>query len=113
MRPTNARARCRRQRNRVAAQLDGRRAQQLTQVAALPADQKPADQKPGDQKPGDQKHRSLSPVRPKPLLLGLALAGAFGIAAAAEYSAPVGQDYPRNLYWGDTHLHTRNSADAY
>lgn len=37
-----------------------------------------------------------------------------GLAAAdGEYSAPVGQDYPKNLYWGDTHLHTRNSADAY
>ncbi|MFN2168041.1 MAG: DUF3604 domain-containing protein, partial [Anaerolineae bacterium] len=33
--------------------------------------------------------------------------------AEASYSAPVGKDYPRNLYWGDTHLHTRNSADAY
>lgn len=33
--------------------------------------------------------------------------------AAQEYSQPVGQDYPKNLYWGDTHLHTRNSADAY
>ena len=33
--------------------------------------------------------------------------------AAEEYSRPVGQDYPKNVYWGDTHLHTRNSADAY
>ncbi len=41
----------------------------------------------------------------------LALSGL--AAAAGEYSAPVGQDYPKNLYWGDTHLHTRNSADAY
>ncbi|MFP6817271.1 MAG: DUF3604 domain-containing protein, partial [Pseudomonadales bacterium] len=32
---------------------------------------------------------------------------------AAEYSRPVGQNYPKNVYWGDTHLHTRNSADAY
>lgn len=36
-----------------------------------------------------------------------------GLATAQEYSQPVGQDYPKNLYWGDTHLHTRNSADAY
>ncbi len=36
-----------------------------------------------------------------------------GAAAAAEYSAPVGNAYPQNVYWGDTHLHTRNSADAY
>ena len=46
------------------------------------------------------------------LLLAGLLPGA-GLAAAGEYSAPVGQDYPKNLYWGDTHLHTRNSADAY
>lgn len=32
---------------------------------------------------------------------------------AAEYSKPVDSDYPKNVYWGDTHLHTRNSADAY
>ena len=32
---------------------------------------------------------------------------------SAEYSSPVDQNYPKNLYWGDTHLHTRNSADAY
>lgn len=28
------------------------------------------------------------------------------------YSA-VDQDYPKQVFWGDTHLHTRNSADAY
>jgi hypothetical protein len=32
---------------------------------------------------------------------------------AGEYSKPVEADYPKNVYWGDTHLHTRNSADAY
>jgi len=57
------------------------------------------------------------------LHLGLALATALGMApmaaaapeaaTVASYSTPVGQDYPKNLYWGDTHLHTRNSADAY
>ena len=47
------------------------------------------------------------------LCLGLALAGACAVAVAAQYSAPAGQDYPKNVYWGDTHLHTRNSADAY
>ncbi|MBO6563885.1 MAG: DUF3604 domain-containing protein [Pseudomonadales bacterium] len=31
----------------------------------------------------------------------------------APYSKPVTQSYPKNVYWGDTHLHTRNSADAY
>ncbi len=30
-----------------------------------------------------------------------------------NYSPGVDKDYPDNLYWGDTHLHTRNSADAY
>ena len=47
----------------------------------------------------------------------LCLAGLVTGSVVAEegpgYSAPVGQNYPRNLYWGDTHLHTRNSADAY
>ena len=48
-------------------------------------------------------------------LIGAAIAGLASIAALADspYSAPVGKDYPRNLYWGDTHLHSRNSADAY
>ena len=47
------------------------------------------------------------------LCLGLVLAGTSAVAVAEQYSAPAGQDYPKNLYWGDTHLHTRNSADAY
>ena len=44
------------------------------------------------------------------LAAGLAASGAM---ADAPYSAPVGKNYPQNLYWGDTHLHSRNSADAY
>jgi hypothetical protein len=35
------------------------------------------------------------------------------IGHTAEYSSPVDQNYPKNVYFGDTHLHTRNSADAY
>ena len=31
---------------------------------------------------------------------------------SGDYS-PALSSYPRNVYWGDTHLHTRNSADAY
>ena len=34
-------------------------------------------------------------------------------SSQAIYSPGVGKDFPRNVYWGDTHLHTRNSADAY
>ena len=30
-----------------------------------------------------------------------------------DYSPAVGADYATSVYWGDTHLHTRNSADAY
>ena len=45
------------------------------------------------------------------------LVGLLGQQAVAEtdkpYSSPAGEDYPQNVYWGDTHLHTRNSADAY
>lgn len=48
---------------------------------------------------------------------GLYIAAAVGVsialAGAPEYSTPVDSDYPQNVYWGDTHLHTRNSADAY
>ena len=34
-------------------------------------------------------------------------------STGAAYSAPAGKTYPKNVYWGDTHLHSRNSADAY
>ncbi len=33
--------------------------------------------------------------------------------AETQYSSPVGNDYPLTVLWGDTHLHSRNSADAY
>ena len=33
--------------------------------------------------------------------------------SADEYSPGVGQDYPKKLLWGDTHLHSNQSADAY
>ena len=32
--------------------------------------------------------------------------------AKAEYSPYVGREYPTNVYWGDTHLHTAISVDA-
>lgn len=31
---------------------------------------------------------------------------------AKSYSPYVGETYPKNVYWGDTHLHTSNSFDA-
>lgn len=33
--------------------------------------------------------------------------------AEPEYSQPVRNDVPRRLFWGDTHVHTNLSADAY
>lgn len=56
-----------------------------------------------DTRPGVRKSRTIC------WLLALAC----GVSLAAEYSPPVGQDYPQRVYFGDTHLHTRNSADAY
>lgn len=44
------------------------------------------------------------------------LAAAFSggaMAAEKEYSPGVGTDFPKNVYFGDLHLHTRNSPDAY
>ena len=37
----------------------------------------------------------------------------FSFLNAEEYSPGVGQDYPKKLLWGDTHLHSNQSADAY
>src|SRR5688500_10704690 len=35
------------------------------------------------------------------------------VAADGSYSPYVGRDYPSTVYWGDTHLHTSRSVDAY
>lgn len=34
-------------------------------------------------------------------------------AVSGSYSQPADNDVPRQVFWGDTHLHTRISADAY
>lgn len=44
---------------------------------------------------------------------GGASAAAHGSSERAEYSPVVRDTTATNLYWGDTHLHTRNSADSY
>ncbi|MGE0668842.1 MAG: DUF3604 domain-containing protein [Sphingomonadales bacterium] len=49
----------------------------------------------------------------KRLLLALACAAVPCGAAAAEYSPGVGTDHPKDVYFGDLHLHTRHSPDAY
>lgn len=46
-------------------------------------------------------------------VLAAALIAASTSWADTEYSPPVAAEVPRNVYWGDTHLHSRNSADAY
>ena len=35
------------------------------------------------------------------------------VAQAADYSPGVDTDFPKNVYFGDLHLHSRNSADAF
>lgn len=45
---------------------------------------------------------------------GAAPAATTGAGAAGQTYSPVVRDHSAtNLYWGDTHLHTRNSADAF
>ena len=41
------------------------------------------------------------------------LAIAMPVAAEQSYSPYVDRNYPENVYWGDTHLHTYLSGDAY
>jgi hypothetical protein len=47
------------------------------------------------------------------LAIGLDISASPAVAFQKEYSPYVGQTYPANVYWGDTHLHTSRSADAY
>ena len=46
-------------------------------------------------------------------LLILLLVIAMPVTARQSYSPYVDRDYPENVYWGDTHLHTYLSGDAY
>ena len=54
-------------------------------------------------------------LRLVPILVGLSAVIAVSVAQAedGQYSVGVDKDHPKNVYWGDTHLHTQNSADAY
>ncbi len=47
------------------------------------------------------------------VVVGALLTVSAASLAADGYSQPAQHDYPGNVYWGDTHLHSRNSADAY
>jgi hypothetical protein len=50
--------------------------------------------------------------RPPALFLAL-LFNLCSWGAAADYSPYVGDSFPRNVYWGDTHLHSSLSSDAF
>ncbi len=47
------------------------------------------------------------------LTLNLLILVFCSVTQATEYSPPVAEDYPRQVFWGDTHLHTNQSADAF
>lgn len=55
----------------------------------------------------------LKKLWPGCLLSCLAFSSLAEAEAEMPYSKPVGKDYPKQVFFGDTHLHTRNSADAW
>ncbi len=46
-------------------------------------------------------------------LVALSLTALTAVAEDAPYSAPVAEDFPRNVYWGDLHVHSNLSPDSY
>ena len=52
-------------------------------------------------------------MRKKNFLFFILIIFSFSFLNAEEYSPGVDQDYPKKLLWGDTHLHSNESADAY
>ena len=46
-------------------------------------------------------------------IAGFGLLPTWAVMAGEPYSPHVDQDYPDRVYWGDTHLHSNQSLDAY
>ena len=46
-------------------------------------------------------------------LAGLWMLAAVATVAGESFSPYAGESFPRNVYWGDTHLHSSLSTDAY
>lgn len=72
---------------------------------------------PGIRAEGSKLHNCTNAARNKTQLLLLVFVAlsmqALGATAGEPYSPNVNRSYPHNVYWGDTHLHTYLSGDAY
>ncbi len=73
-----------------------------------------ADEQAADQKLTAAQEREMRAIR-YVALAGLSIAlGHEAVAAEPQYSPAANRNYPTNLYWGDTHLHTSfSTGDAY